>query len=221
MPSGTRKRAGVGPDDDGPRGAVLLDILDRLGRVEEHLVQMDRKMQQVEGYSQSRLPLVGSGRQGDQTQADDQQQGQQTTPPRSQARLASSDLNRLLLPIFRHHPKPDASRMAIIKRHLARLFPALSEKETSQAVNFWFRKRRERNGLQVFAACNDILAPLLVDPTSISAVIREVDQKGTLYSEIAEAVQLEIVSTEVRHDFLRDKIHYYIGRYQVLNQRPE
>jgi hypothetical protein len=121
-------------------------------------------------------------------------------------------LDELCMPVFRHSLNPEPSDLYGMTKEVSKMYPKLARKQILSILRKWFRKRRDENGQKVFAACLEVLVPLMNQGLSISHVREDMQAQGPIMRSIRSKSNLEIADEVQINNFVVKKIEAFLDR---------
>lgn len=121
-------------------------------------------------------------------------------------------LNELCMPVFRQKIFPDHSDLSQMAREVAKMYPKITRKQSFSVLRKWFRKHRDENGQKVFAACSEILVPLMDKGLTVDQVKEDIEAQGPLSKTIKSRSNLEISDEAQSNEFIFNKIQAFLNR---------
>lgn len=129
-------------------------------------------------------------------------------------------LEQHCIPLFTRQFNPSSVQLNNLCLALGPSFPDVSHELLLSSVRLWFRKKRERCGKRVFAACANILPRKLAEGLSLADIKAEIGSMGDLYACVVRISQLGVFeSNAVAVAFINDKVQAYYNRH-ILGGAP-
>ena len=121
-------------------------------------------------------------------------------------------LDEVCMPVFCVSINTDPSDLNWMAKEASRMYPKLARKEIFSILRKWFRKHRDENGQKVFAACLEVLMPLMEQGLPVNHVREDIQMQGPLVKAIRSKSNLEICDETEANRFVVNKIEAFLNR---------